>query len=82
MKINRYEHLETSKNTQKTSKSTGIINAFEPPEFTQLDPSRNAPEARFVGVAQTLIKPIEINTNDNFETSQNTQISKIQKDYD
>ena len=67
--------------TQKSSKSTRIINKFEPPGFAQLGPSRNAPEARFVGVAQTLIKPMEINQNDNFETSTNTKISKTYNDY-
>ena len=31
-----------------------FINKFEQPELAQLDPSRNASEARFVGVAKTL----------------------------
>lgn len=53
------------------------MSKFEPHEFAQLDPSRNGPEARFVGVAQTLIKPMRINTNDNLQASKNTKIFKI-----
>ena len=34
-------------------KKASFIHKFEPPEFAQLDPSRNASEARLVGVAQT-----------------------------
>ena len=37
--------------------------------------------ARFVGVVQTLLKPMKTNTIDHLETSQNTKILKINKDY-
>ena len=36
------------------SKYVSFINKIESPEFAQLEPSPKAPEARFVGVAQTL----------------------------
>ena len=34
--------------TQKSSKYVSIISKCEPPEFAQLDPSRNVPEVRFI----------------------------------
>ena len=53
MEISHNDHLFTSKNT-KSSKYVSFINKFEPPELAQLEPSRKAPEARLVGVAQGL----------------------------
>ena len=38
----------------KSSKYVSFINKIEPPEFAQLEPSRKAPETRFVGVAERL----------------------------
>ena len=38
----------------KSSKYVSFISKIEPPEFAQLEPSRKAPEARFVGVAERL----------------------------
>ena len=78
MEINQYEHLETSQN----AKIIKLDNDYKQIWTAWIHPPRNAPEARFVGVAQTLIKLIEINTNDNFETFKNAQISKILQDYD
>merc|ERR1712086_711127 len=40
--------------TPKSSKYVSFINKIEAPEVAQLEPSRSAPEARFVGVAKTL----------------------------
>ena len=53
MEINKNNHLYTSKHT-KILKYVCCISTFEQPELAQLDPSRNASEARFVGVTETL----------------------------
>ena len=46
--------IYTHPKTPKSSKYVSFIRKCEPPEFAQLDLSRNASEARFVGVAQRL----------------------------
>jgi len=46
--------IYTHPKTPKSSKYGSFIYKFEPSEFAQLDPSRNASEGRFVGVAQRL----------------------------
>ena len=57
------------------------MNKFEAPEVAQFDPSRKASKPRFIGVAQTLLKPMKFYQTDHLETSDNTNISKIVKDY-
>ena len=49
-KLTIYTHPRTPTSLTYVS----FISTFEPPEFAQLDPSRNASEARFIGVVQTL----------------------------
>ena len=65
----------------KYLKYVNFITKSGPPEFAQLDPSRKASEVRFVAVAQTLQKQMEINQNDYLYTSKNTKIFKISQHY-
>ena len=46
--------IYTHPKTHKSSKYVSFIHKLEPPEFAQLEPFRNASEARVVGVAQTV----------------------------
>ena len=48
--MNIYSHSKRP----ESSKYVSFVNKIEPPEFAHLEPSPKAPEARFVGVAQTL----------------------------
>ena len=54
-----------------------FINKFEPPELAQLEPSRNASEARFCRRRSKTAKQMEINANYNLYTSENSKIFTI-----
>ena len=53
MEINQNYYYSHHK-TLQASKYISFLNKIESLEFAQLEPSRKAPEARFVGVAQRL----------------------------
>ena len=50
LKMTIYSHSKR----QESSKYVSFISKIEPPEFAHFEPSPKAPEARFVGVSQTL----------------------------